>query len=180
VALEGGGPFEVHGWVNDDGTLHYLMAGLDNLRPWNDESIRGFLDRRARYSDVALMAALLARVKYLGAADDSAAYRGARERRKGAYRDWLMVQGHTHVPAAVPGIYYNTGTWITTLVAPGGKEAEVTAFPFLLVYLDRDGRRVEEYYTVGEGVGPAKSEATLRSPEDVNELRKSFGYEPIP
>jgi hypothetical protein len=177
--LTGGGPFEVHSWVNEDGTLHYLMAGLDNLRPWSDDAIQGFLNRRAKYSDVALAAALLAMVKDLGAADDSAAYKGARKRRKGAHRDWLMVQGHTHVPAAVSGVYYNTGTWISTLVAPGGKEAEVSAFPFLLVYLDRDGRRVEEYYTVGEGVGRAQAEATLRSPEDVNELRKSFGYEPI-
>ena len=55
-----------------------------------------------------------------GAADDSAAYKGALQRRKGDHRDWLVVQGHTHVPAAVPGIYYNTGTWITTLLPSGG------------------------------------------------------------
>src|SRR5437588_4933108 len=41
---------------------------------------------------------------------------------------WLMVQGHTHVPAAVPGVYYNNGTWITNLLAPKGKEFHAEAF----------------------------------------------------
>jgi hypothetical protein len=87
-----------------------------------------------------------------------------------------MVQGHTHVPAAAPGVYYNTGTWITTLVAPGGKEAHLEAFPFLLVYLDERGERVEEYYLVNRpGVGQ-RHQATLQTPESVNALRKACGY----
>ena len=104
LVMEMGSAFEVRASVADDGTLHYLMAGLDNVRPLSDDAINGFLDRRAKYSDVAAVAAALSRLKFVGSADDSAAYRGARERRKlPAYADWLMVQGHTHVPAAVPG-----------------------------------------------------------------------------
>jgi len=75
------------------------MSGLDNVRPLSDDAINAFLDRRSRYSDVAAVAAALARLKFVGSADDSAAYKGALRRRKAKeYRDWLMVQGHTHVP----------------------------------------------------------------------------------
>ena len=66
------------------GTIQYLMSGIDNLRPWDNGAIRGFLDRRAKHSDVAAIAAVVSRLKYLGAADDSAAYKGARIRRKTA------------------------------------------------------------------------------------------------
>jgi hypothetical protein len=44
---------------------------------WNNDAIEALLDRRSKYSDVAAITALLARFKYLGAADDSAAYKGA-------------------------------------------------------------------------------------------------------
>ena len=133
-----GSAFEVRASVADDGTVHYLMSGLDNVRPLSDDAINGFLDRRAKYSDVAAVAAALSRLKFVGSADDSAAYRGAGSGGKlPAYADWLMVQGHTHVPAAVPGEYYNLGTWMSTLVGRRREEKQVEAFPFLLVFRAR-------------------------------------------
>ncbi len=176
LVLEAGSAFEVHPTVTRDGAIEYLMSGVDNLRPWSNDAVEGFLDRRGKYSDVAALAAALARLKFVGAADDSAAYQGALRRRRGEYRDWLMVQGHTHVPAAAPGVYYNLGTWITTLVAPRGEEAQVEAFPFLLVYLGADGRRVEEYYLVRRDAPDAPPRAMRQSVESVNELRREFGY----
>jgi UDP-2,3-diacylglucosamine pyrophosphatase LpxH len=176
LVLEGAAAFEVHAPVMRDGTFKYLMSGIDNVRPWSNDAVEGFLDRRGKYSDVAAMAALVARLKSVGAADDSAAYKGALERRKKKYPDWLMVQGHTHVPAAAPGVYYNTGTWMTTLVAIRGREKLVEAFPFLLVYLDPAGRRVEEYYLVTRSGPGAPARAVLQSPDTVNPLRKELGY----
>ncbi len=180
LAIEAGSPFEVHAGVEDSGEVKYLMSGIDNLRPWSDGAIRAFLDRRAKHSEVAAITAVLARLEYLGAADDSAAYRGALRRRSaGPYRDWLMAQGHTHVPAFEAGVYYNTGTWIPTLVAPGGEERHIEKFPFLLVYRSRDGRRVEEYYTA-EQESPAETPtAVLHTEDSVNELRAEYGYEPL-
>jgi UDP-2,3-diacylglucosamine pyrophosphatase LpxH len=177
LVIEGGSAFEVHATVLD-GEVYYLMAGLDNVRPWSNKALKAFLDRRARWSDVAWLGSLLARLKYLGAADDSAAYKGAMRRRRGEYRDWLMVQGHTHVPAAVPGAYYNTGTWITTLVTLDDEERTVDAFPFLLVYAGPDGRRVEEYYIAEEAPG-RRPRVRLQGPESVNECRRAFGYDAI-
>ena len=179
LVLELASAFEVRGSVADDGTVRYLMSGLDNVRPLSDDAINAFLDRRSRYSDVAAVAAALARLKFVGSADDSAAYKGALRRRKAKeYRDWLMVQGHTHVPAAVAGVYYNLGTWITTLVGRGRRaEAQVEAFPFLLVYAGADGRRVEEYYVVRRERANAPPVAVLHSPESVDELRREFGYD---
>ena len=63
-------------------------------------------------------------------------------------------------------VYYNLGTWISTLVAPEGKEKQIEAFPFLLVYIGRDGRRVEEYYIVYRdppGAAPRAVLQTLRT-----------------
>jgi hypothetical protein len=138
LIIEAGAAFEGQASVMDGGSVKYLLSGIDNLRPWSDAAIEGFLDRRAKYSDVARLAAVLSRLDYLGAAD-RAPYRGALKRRRRTHPDWLMVQGHTHVPAAVPGVYYNTGSWIATLVAPEGKEKQIEAFPFLLVYAGPEG-----------------------------------------
>ncbi len=179
LIIEGGAAFEGKATVLDDGAVKFLLSGIDNLRPWSDDAIKGFLDRRARFSDTAALAAVLARFKYLGAADDRAPYRGAIKRRRRGYADWLMVQGHTHVPAAVPGVYYNTGSWITTLVAPGGEEGQVESFPFLLVSAAADGRRVEEYFTVSEESPGGKARAHLHTAESVNRLRAKYGYEPL-
>jgi hypothetical protein len=91
-----------------------------------------------------------------------------------------MIQCHTHVPAAVPGVYYNNGTWITNLLVPKRKEFYVEAFPFLLAYLGRDGQRVDEYYFAnncgGPGEGPTVS---LQKPESVNRFREKCGYDAI-
>jgi UDP-2,3-diacylglucosamine pyrophosphatase LpxH len=180
LALEAGSAFEVHASVTDKGEIKYLMSGVDNLRPWSNDAIEAFLDRRSKYSDVAAVSAVLSRTKFLGAADDSAAYKGALERRrKGKYRDWLMVQGHTHVPAYVPGVYINTGCWISTLVAPDDKERHVESFPFVLVYQGADGRRVEEYYTADQPTADAIPTATLHTEESVNELRQEYGYQKL-
>jgi len=181
LAIEAGSAFEVHAGVLRDGSFKYLFSGVDNLRPWDDDALKGFLDRRSKYSDAALLAAVLARFTDIGAADDSDAFKGALRRRKTkAYRDWLMIQGHTHVPALVPGVYHNTGTWISTLAAPGGKERLIDAFPFVLVYLDRGGERVEEYYLATRPAPGAEPRVALQSPESVNELRRSFGYKDAP
>jgi hypothetical protein len=180
LVLELESAFAVRASVADDGTIHYLAAGLDNVRPLSDDAINGFLDRRARYSDVAAVAAALARLKFVGSADDSAAYRGALERRKDpAHADWLMVQGHTHVPAAVPDVYYNLGTWTSTLVGRRREEKQVEAFPLLLVYPGPDGRRVEEFFVVRRADEQSPARAILCSPEMVTELRAECGYKPV-
>ncbi len=174
--IEAASAFEVHAGVHKDGSDKYLMSGIDNLRPWSDEAVKAFMQRRAKYSDLAALTAVLARFKRFGLAEDVAAYKGAQQRRKGEYADWLMVQGHTHVPAALPGVYYNLGTWMTTLVAPKGKEALVEAYPFLLVYAGAAGRRVEEYYFVRRDAPGAAARAVLQTPDTVNEQRREFGY----
>ena len=63
-----------------------------------------------------------------------------------------MVQGHTHVPAAMPEVYYNLGSWIPTLVEIKGKETQIEAFPCLFVYVDPEGKRVEEYFVISQEV----------------------------
>ncbi len=179
LLIECGATFEGQASVMDDGKVKYLLAGIDNLRPWSDKAIKGFLDRRAGASDMAALAAALARLDYLGAADDRAAYNGAVKRRK-TLPDYLMAQGHTHVPAYVPGVYCNTGAWIASLVAPGGKESLIESFPFLLVCEGPDGNRVEEFFTVSEDETGGRARASLHTAASVNELRKEYGYEPIP
>jgi UDP-2,3-diacylglucosamine pyrophosphatase LpxH len=178
-AIEVGSAFEIHASVTKKATLKYLMAGIDNLRPWNTTAVKNFLDRRSKYSDVAAVAAVIARLKNVGAADDSAAFQGALERRKGQYAEWLMVQGHTHVPAAVPGTYYNLGSWIPTLVATQGKETQIETFPCLFVYVDPDGRRAEEYFVIRQDLPGADPHAILQTPDSVNALRATFGYSPL-
>ena len=176
LVIELGGAFEVHASVTEQGAIHYLLSGLDNVRPLNNDAIEGFLDRRAKYSDAAALAAAPDPAQVPGRGGRLSGVQGGMERRKGEYRDWLMVQGHTHVPAAVPGVYYNLGTWISTLVATGGKEAQVDAFPFLLVYADPAGRRVEEYYVIQRDKPGATPKAVFQSPESIGELRQTFGY----
>jgi UDP-2,3-diacylglucosamine pyrophosphatase LpxH len=178
LVLEAAASFAVHAGVDDEGTIRYLMSGLDNVRPLSDDAINGFLDRRAKYSDAAAITAAMSRLKFVGSADDSAAFKGARQRRKKEYPDWLMVQGHTHVPAAVPGVYYNLGTWMTTLVAIKRREVLVEAFPFVLVSCGADSRRVEEYFLVRREAPDAPPKAVLQSPEMVDEFRRSIGYKP--
>jgi UDP-2,3-diacylglucosamine pyrophosphatase LpxH len=180
LVLELGSAFAVRGSVSQDGRLHYLMSGLDNVRPLSDDAVNGFLDRRAKYSDVAAIAAALARLKFVGSADDSAAYRGAKKRRAGPeYADWLMVQGHTHVPAMVPNEYYNLGTWTSTLVGQRRQENQIEAFPFLLAYVGADGRRVEEFYVVRRDSEGMPAAAILQSRESVTALRKELGYKAV-
>lgn len=179
LVIEAGSAFEVHAAVMKDGAVKYLMSGVDNVRPWNNDAVKAFLDRRSKYSDVAWLGAALARLKYVGAADDSAAYEGALARRKKDYANWLMVQGHTHVPAFVPGVYANTGSWIATLVELAGKEMHIEKFPFLLVYRGPHGHRLEEFYTASYPAQGARAQLVLHTPDSVNELRKSYGYAAI-
>jgi hypothetical protein len=86
----------------------------------------------------------------------------------------------SHLAPVGPGVYYNTGTWISTLVAPGGEEKQVEAFPFLLVYLGKNGSRVEEYYIACDAAPERPAYARLQTPESVNEFRKEFGYKELP
>ena len=65
---------------------------------------------------------------------------------------------------------------VVRIVKPAGKEAQVEAYPFLLVYVDPDGRRVEEYYIIRQDTPGATPHAVLQSPESVNALRQVFGY----
>ncbi len=177
LVIEAGALFEVLATLQPDHVIKYLMAGIDNLRPWNDEAIEGFLDRRSKYSDVALLAAAVSRLHFLGAADDYGGYKGALSRRKKAYDEWLMVQGHTHVPAFVPNVYYNTGSWISTLVERDGQESHIEAFPFLLLLLDSNGKRQEEYYTVRDLERNKQATLKREDQDSVDELRKSLGYD---
>jgi UDP-2,3-diacylglucosamine pyrophosphatase LpxH len=177
LVIEAGALFEVIASLQPKHAIKYIMAGIDNLRPWDDNAIEEFLDRRSKLSDIALLAAAVSRLHFLGAADDYAGYQGAFTRRKKLYPDWLMVQGHTHVPAFVPRVYYNTGSWIATLVALEGKEKHIEAFPFLLAYLDADGVRKEEYYTVRNAEPGQAATISLETKESIDTLRKSYGYE---
>jgi len=93
----------------------------------------------AQAATAAWLAGLLTRLKFVGAADDSAGYRGALGRRQGRYRDWLMVQGHTHVPAAVPGDGGRSGGQLTTAGAVIGVAAVAAVASYDHAY---DGRRV--------------------------------------
>lgn len=179
LVLEAVAAFEALANVTDEGCLKYLMSGVDNLRPVSDQALKAFLDRRRKYSEVAWLAALLARLKILGAADDSAAYQGALTRREQKYRAWLMVQGHTHIPAFAAGLYYNTGSWIPSLVAPDGEERHLEVFPFLLIYLGQDGQRVEEYYTACQEGPDEAPTATLHTESSINALRKEYGYKEL-
>src|SRR5581483_3647502 len=65
LIIEAGAAFEGQPTVLKGGTVKYLLAGIDNLRPWNNDAIERFLDRRAKESDVAALAAVLARADYL-------------------------------------------------------------------------------------------------------------------
>lgn len=179
LVLAGAAAFEGLATVTKSGELKYLMSGVDNLRPWNDDALDAFLKRRRKHSDVALVASVASKVKFLGAADDSAAYKGALSRQAGPHHDWLMVQGHTHVPAFAAGVYYNTGSWIASLVAPKGREQHLEVFPFLLLYTDRQGRRVEEYYTTGQEQPADVPLATLHTQESVNQIRRVYGYDEL-
>ncbi len=180
LVLEAGAMFEAQGTVRGE-EIKYLLSGVDNLRPWSNDAIEGFLDRRSKWSDIAMLAAVIARLRFLDAADDYAAYQGALTRRKKSHPNWLMAQGHTHVPAFVPGVYYNTGSWISTLVAEKGAERHLEIFPLLLVYLDRNGARHEEYYTVRLS-GPQQTPIVrLETAESIDAIRKEYGYQrPIP
>jgi UDP-2,3-diacylglucosamine pyrophosphatase LpxH len=180
LVLELAAAFEVRASVTEDGGLDYLMSGLDNVRPLSDDAINGFLDRRAKYSDVAAAASAISRLKFVGSADDSAAYRGAQKRRSiPDYADWLMVQGHTHVPATAPGEYFNLGTWISTLVGHRREEKQIEAFPLLLAYTGSVGQRVEEFYVVRRAGEGSPAVAVLQSAESVAELRRDLGYGPL-
>ena len=76
LVIEAAALFEVQAQVQRDHTVKYLLSGIDNLRPLTNDTIEGFLDRRSKFSDVAALAALIARLHFLGAADDYAAYEG--------------------------------------------------------------------------------------------------------
>lgn len=180
LVIQAAAAFEVHSAVMKDGTVKYLMSGVDNIRPWSNDALEAFLDRRSKHSNVAWLAALMSRLRFVGAADDAAAYRGALERRRaGPYADWLMVQGHTHVPAAMPGVYYNTGSWISTLITAKGKETHLDVFPFLLVYQDAAGQRVEEYYTTTSNRDASTARVQLETPASIDKLREEFGYKKL-
>lgn len=164
--------------------LAYLMAGLDNLRPFSDEEIGKFIEAHyvpGMFPNIASAAAaksffvgLLAAMGFAGQPDDSSGYIGAQWMRSaGPYKDWLMVQGHTHVPVAIPRVYYNTGTFTPTLVVPGN-ETLIEAFPFLLT-MDVNGQRREEFRTAQA----INNTSVLRNRAAVNRLREHvFKYAP--
>ena len=165
--------------------LAYFMAGLDNLRPFDDKTIGDFIEAHyvpGMFPSIASAAAakslfigLLAGIGFAGQADDRSGYAGAQwMRTAGAYKGWLMVQGHTHVPVAIPRVYYNTGTFTPTLVRPGN-ETLIEAFPFLLV-MSVNGNRREEFRTAQA----VSNSSMMRNRAAVNRLRKHvFGYDPL-
>ena len=176
LVIEIGALFESTATLDRQGSIEYLMSGIDNLRPWTKKAIQSFLDRRRKHSDVARVAAAIARMRFMGAADDYGGYQGALKRRKSRFPGWLMVQGHTHVPAFVPGVYYNTGSWIPTLIQRDGQEEHLEMFPFLLVYRDALGRRLEEYYTVQDAEPGRSTMIQLENEQSIEALRRTYGY----
>jgi UDP-2,3-diacylglucosamine pyrophosphatase LpxH len=127
--------------------------------------------------------------------------RGALFRTLIKYPDYLMVQGHTHVPVSIPGSFYNTGTWTPhvkvlkdvrhSLLTGINKRPDAESFnsinPFLLVYKkDGDANRTEEFYTVNQTGKNEQGKIALRNQQSINELRWNFfdqppvlGYPPI-
>jgi UDP-2,3-diacylglucosamine pyrophosphatase LpxH len=165
--------------------LVYRMAGIDNVRPFDDKTITEFIRRHyapGMFPNIAtadaakvLFINLLQAAGFVGHADDSFCLKGARWMQAGGnYAGWLMVHGHTHIPVAVPNIYYNTGTFTATIVLPGN-ETLIEQLPFLFLYHDGTGARKEEFYTVaptGKGL--------LRNRGAVNRLRETvYGYPPF-
>jgi hypothetical protein len=55
----------------------------------------------------------------------------------------------------------------------------VEAFPFLLIYQDQEGRRIEEFYLVGGSATGSQPQAHLQTTETVSTLRKTLGYRPL-
>ena len=167
------------------------LAGLDNLRPFAGNAVTAFFARRTVFTRavarglLGFAGAAVARFlidqlaqQIIGPPDDSGGVIGARMRRRGArFTNWLMVQGHTHVPCAIPRVYYNTGTWTPALVAPANVEVVLRAFPFLLVYHQPGRGRVEEYYTLNFPFGQ-RPQALRRNAASVRALRTGLGYPP--
>ena len=56
----------------------------------------------------------------------------------------------------------------------------IESFPFLLVYENPNGGRVEEFFTVSEDETGGPARASLHTAASVNELRNEYGYEPMP
>jgi hypothetical protein len=77
-------------------------------------------------------------------------------------------------------VYYNLGRWIPTLVEIQGKGTQIEAFPCLFVYMDAEGRRVEEYFVIRQDLPGANPRAILQTPESVNALRATYGYAQLP
>jgi hypothetical protein len=164
----------------------YELAGVDNVRPFSAGALAAFLQRRVGLGTRLLLptvaatidAATLAIQNFGGQADDISGLVGGLLRRIiPRFLGWLQVQGHTHIPCAIPTVYYNTGTWTSYLVAAGGVESILDRFPFLLVYLNpATGVRVEEFLIIEfRGARPI---AVLTGRGRANRLRTRVGYRP--
>lgn len=173
----------------------YLFAALDNLRPLIADVLQKFL--AARTGNVAVRGQVLpllnflARLKGFNSADDLEGFRQAIQvRLQRRFFNWITVQGHTHIPIAIPTVHYNTGSWLSTVVyvkraplLPFLREFEAVFdwLPFLLVYNDPNTNPVvrrEEFYTL-EGM-PQANRLTLRNQAGVNEIRRRMGHPSAP
>ena len=164
----------------------YELAGLDNVRPFNAGELTAFFQRRIGlatrilFPTVAALvdAATLALRAFGGQADDISGLIGAVVRRLiPGFIGWTQVQGHTHIPVAIPLTYYNTATWTPYIVTAAGNESILERFPFLMVYRNpTTGVRVEEYFIVE--VRGGRRLAVLSNRARVNRLRRRLGYRP--
>jgi UDP-2,3-diacylglucosamine pyrophosphatase LpxH len=170
---------EVHPTATAKAAVQYLLAGIDNLRPFSGAAFKAFFNRRAAVGKLANWINWLLKLPvlqgFIGQADDTANKNGALAKRsKPPYNGWLMVQGHTHVPVVMPKTYYNTASWLQTLLCPAAAETTLDVFPFLIVWL-KNGVRQEEYFTVNfPAFGPPK--VIRRTRAGINALRGAFGY----
>jgi len=163
----------------------YELAGIDNVRPFSAATITGFLRARVGLATRVLAPAVAAAINaadlaariFGGLPNDFQGVTGALRRFLSArFFQWLQVQGHTHIPLALPSYYYNTGTWTPYIITAGGVETILETFPFLLVYLNpATGRRTEEFFLVQFAAG-GRATATLSSRARVNRLRVRLGY----
>lgn len=158
----------------------YWMAGLDNVMPAEASAYLDYLGRRSRKPVVRHAYGLIksAIQRFIGAADDRGVMEGGlARRREDGFGDWLVVHGHTHIPVALPGSYYNTASWTSQIVMDAdGREQLVERFPLLVV--SGDGQdRTEEYLVVEEG--PGEPVVRTYEPADVEAWRSLLGYGPV-
>jgi hypothetical protein len=171
-------PWEVHKALFNPGAGEFVFSAVDNVRPTTWGTWGAFILSHGLGHPAAA-------IGYDPADNDLGGMVGTfRPGGKGfAYPGWLVTQGHTHVPVMDPNKFYNTGTWIDTVLfrqgaGVGVQETILRVFPFLIVFRDTAGKRSEHFFTVNV---PDSGQAIIarRSRAMINRLRTALGCPPV-